>query len=68
MLLFLAAFFLSEQNVIFYKAGDAYLSDCTTLLPEGSWENCSPGQIATGTSVKTCCFRDSKNRVADSAL
>lgn len=26
------------------------------------------GQIATGTSVKTCCFRDSKIQVTDSAL
>lgn len=38
MLLFLAAFFLSEQNFIFYKAGGSYLSDCTTLLLEGSSE------------------------------
>lgn len=30
--LLLAAFFLSERTFLFYKAGDSYLSDWTTLL------------------------------------
>lgn len=78
--LLLAAFFLSEQNFIFYKAGDSYLSDYTTLPKWSSktsvfWRAdasvCQSDWKVSGALAKACCFRDSKQKetgLADSAL